>query len=130
MAGGLVKEARAVIDRTALLVAGAIDEPADAGMADRTGTHGAWLERHVEFEPCQAVIAERQAGPAQGDDLGMGRRVVPGNRRITPLGHDLPAGGIDDQSADRRLARFACRLRQLQRPAHISLIAFGHDPSA
>lgn len=48
MAGGALEKAGAMNHRAALGIFSPKDKPADTGMADGTGTHGAGLERHNE----------------------------------------------------------------------------------
>ena len=57
MAGRLGEEARAVLDRAALGIAGAEIEPAQARERDRGGAHGAGLERDIEI----AILEPRRA---------------------------------------------------------------------
>ena len=46
-------------------------DPADAREGDRGGAHGAGFERHVEVAAGQALVAQRLAGPADGEHFGM-----------------------------------------------------------
>ncbi len=62
-------------DRTAgtgFWIGRGVDETGYAGMKDGTGTHRARLESGVEGAAEQAVIAEGEAGGADGDDFGVG----------------------------------------------------------
>ena len=57
MRGGLVEDARPVLDPAALRVVGAEHQPADAKERDRRGAHRAGLERHPEVAVRQARLA-------------------------------------------------------------------------
>ena len=69
------------------------------GEGDRPRAHRAWLERDVEVAIGQAIVAERRAGPADGEHLGMGRgsleraRAVAGGGKDSPVPHDGRADG-------------------------------------
>lgn len=47
----LAEVMRAVLNRASLRIRGAVDEPTNAGMADRAGAHGAWLQGDEEAQP-------------------------------------------------------------------------------
>ena len=58
MACRLLEEFDAIDDGAAFLVQGAEHKPADAGVTDSAGAHGAGLERHVEREAGEPVVAD------------------------------------------------------------------------
>src|SRR5271157_2565546 len=45
---GVVEHLKHAVNRTGLGVLGAIDQPADSGVANRSGAHGAGFHRYVE----------------------------------------------------------------------------------
>ena len=123
MAGRLLEEARAVLDRAHLLVRRAEIEPADAGEGNGGGAHGARLERHIEIaigEPLAAELAGRLADRQQfgmGGRVAVGERAVAGRRRgsrparsvmTQPTGHlATPSGGFGfGQGMQHRLWQF------------------------
>ena len=57
-------------------IVGAVDESRDASLNDRTGAHGAGLERDVKSGVGKAVVAEDSRGLAQDDDFGMRGGVI------------------------------------------------------
>ena len=127
MAGRLVEEARAVDDRAALGVGRAEHQPADPGVADRPGAHGAGLQGDHQGEAGQAVVAQRRAGGAQGQDLGVGGGVAERDGGIGGLGQDLAGRRIEHDRAHRRLAARGGGLRQRQGDAHGREVMAGHS---
>ena len=65
-------------------VAGGEDQAGDARVEDGAGAHGAGFERAVERAAGEAVVAERAAGGAQGDDFGVGGGVVGAETWLLP----------------------------------------------
>jgi len=84
-------------------VIGAIHQASDAGVNQRTGTHGTGLNCSKERALAQAMITDVSSGFAQGDDLGVGRGVIVGEVAIPAAADDLPVA--DDDGADGNLAR-------------------------
>lgn len=73
-------DAEVRFDGAETFVMRAEDEAGDAGVYKRAGTHGAWLDRRIYGGAREAVIADLLCRLAEGDDLGMGGRVVIGDR--------------------------------------------------
>ena len=67
---------------TGLGVLGAEIEPPQTDMGDGAGAHGAGLERHIEGQVGEVVVFEPGGRVAQGDDLGVGGRVVGADRAV------------------------------------------------
>src|SRR6185369_3578377 len=86
-----------------LRIAGAIDDPADPGMHDGAGAHGAGLQRHEQFATGQTVIAEHAGRIAQGGDFGMRRRIALTDRRVEAAPDDDSV--LYDDRADRHFAQ-------------------------
>ena len=82
MAGRLGEEARAMLDGAAFRVWRAEIEPADAGEGDGRGAHGARLERDIEVAIDEPLAAKPGAGLANGEQLGMGGRIVKLKRAV------------------------------------------------
>jgi hypothetical protein len=80
------------VDGAEAFVSGSVDEAFDAGVYEGTGTHNARLDRGVERRPVQAVIPGTLTCGAECEDLGMGRRVVIGDRAIGFGGEDRALG--------------------------------------
>ena len=117
MAVGLAEKPPAVFNSSHLHVSCAEIDPPHTGEGDRGGAHGAWLQRDVQVAIANALAAPRRTGRANGDDLGMGRRVVPFHGAIAAFA-DHRAGGIGDDTAHRHFARRRRLLGKLERPAH------------
>src|SRR5260221_51126 len=128
MARGLVEEAGAVDDRAAFGIVSPEYQAAYASMADSAGAHGAGLEGHDQRQARQAIVAELGRGGAQGQDFGVGGRVMAGDRGVGGARHDLAGRRIDDHRADGRLAPGGGGLRLFQGDAHGGLIMKGHSP--
>ena len=69
-------------------------------MEDGGGAHGAGLERDVKCAVEQAVVGEGAAGGAEGDDLGVGRRIGVANDAIGAGGKDLVLVDEDGANGD------------------------------
>ena len=123
MVGGrLFEDARAVVDAAALGVVGTEDDPAQAGEGNGLGAHRARLQRHVERGPDKAFRTETLGGVANGEQLGMGRRIVQALDQIVRPCQDL-ALLVDQHGTDRHLARRRRRPRFLQRQFHGVLLS-------
>jgi 23S rRNA pseudouridine2605 synthase len=110
----------------ALGIVGPPDHAADAGVADGPGAHGAGLKRHIEGQAGEAVVSKFRSRSAQGDNLGMGGRVMGSDGAIAALGDDLAGRFIDDHAAHRSLSRVRRRLRTCQGHVHEPLIMASH----
>ncbi|KAI1692428.1 ribosomal l28 family domain-containing protein [Ditylenchus destructor] len=116
MAGRLGKEARAMLDRAALGIAGPVIEPGDTGMGDGARAHGARLQRDPQVAILQPVAAKRFRRRANRQHLGMRGGVMQGSRsvgrdrdhRLAPHHHRAPG----------HLARLRRITGGIQRGAH------------
>jgi hypothetical protein len=116
MAASGGKELHAVIDCSPLGVSGPVVKPANARKRDGARAHRTRLERDVEIAIHQPLGAERRAGGAHRNDLGMRGRVVVGERAVAGTGDDSAV--VHNDAADRNLAARARRARFLQRLVH------------
>ena len=132
MAGGLLEETRTADHRATLFIGRAEHQTANAGVADSADAHGAGLERYHQGQTGQPVVADFFRRLPQGQDFGVGGRVMPADRGVVGLGDDLAGSRIDDDSANGRLAGGRGGLRQFQRDAHGAKIMIDHafDPTA
>ena len=109
MAGGLAKEARAVVDRAALGVRSRIIEPAQSGEGDRARAHHTRLECHVEIAADEPFGAKSRRALADNEHFRMRCWIaefagaVSGARDHGPLAHE--------RGADRRFATELSRAR-------------------
>lgn len=99
MAGRLGEEARPVLDGAPLGIGRAPIEPAQAGEGDRRRAHGAGLERHIEVAADEPLRAQRVAGGADRQNLGMRRRIPQFERPVAGTGQDEAIA--QDDRADR-----------------------------
>jgi 23S rRNA pseudouridine2605 synthase len=127
VAGGLGEEPWAMQHGAALRVLGAVDQRADARMADRAGAHGAGLEGDGEPKTGQAIVAELLRRRTHGDDLGVGCGIMRADRLIGAGGDHLASGRIEDHGAYGRLSGVGGGLRGLKGDAHGALNMV-HDP--
>ena len=88
MTGRLGEEFRPMVDRAALGVGRAVDQPGDAGMGDGAGAHGARFQCGIEPEIRQSIIADGRPRGAQSPDFGVGTRIVKADRGILSYGND------------------------------------------
>jgi 23S rRNA pseudouridine2605 synthase len=126
MAGRLLEKARAVDDGAALNVFGAEHHPADSGVADGAGAHGAGLQCHIESEAGQAVVAEPFGRLAQGQNLRMGGGVVGRDGGVVGRAQHLAGAWIDYNGADRGLSGVGGGLREVERDAHVRRVMVDH----
>src|SRR5690606_27656896 len=122
----LVEEAGTMGDGAALGVVRAPDDAADAGVADGPGAHGAGLERDIEGQAGEAVVSQLRRRSAEGDDLGVGGRIMGADGAVATLGDDLAGRFNDDHAADGSLSRVRRRLRTGQGHVHEPLIMASH----
>jgi hypothetical protein len=83
-------------------VGGGVDEAGDACVEDRSGAHGAGFECDVEGAVFEAVVAEIEAGLAEGDDLGVSGGVVVAEDTVLTAADDFVL--MDDDGAYGNLA--------------------------
>ena len=83
MAGGLLKQARAVFHAAALGIIGTKIQPANACKADGLRAHGAWLQRDIEVTFLQARIIKQRTPHADNQQFGVGGRVGKFNDAVT-----------------------------------------------
>ena len=95
------------VDRTtvyaALGIARAINDAGKAGMEDRARTHGAGFERDEKLATGQTVIAQMARGIAQGDDFGMGGRIIFADGHVKAAPDDLAV--VHDHGAHRHFTQ-------------------------
>src|SRR5690606_12923523 len=125
--GGLVEEAGPVAHGPALGVVGAPHHPPYARVTDGPGAHGARLERHIQGQAGQPVVAGLFRRLAQGQDLGVGGRIVSPDGGVSGGAEHLAGAFVDHQGADGRLAVVRRRLRQIKRRAHEAQIMVRHS---
>ena len=97
---GVVQDAEDAAYGAGFGVEGSKYEPRDACMDHGSGAHGAWFERHIERAAFEAIVAERAAGVAHGDDLRVGGWIVIANDPVLAAGEERSAG-IENYGADR-----------------------------
>ena len=112
--------------RPTLRVLSAIDQPADPGVTDGARAHRAGLQGDNHGQPGQPVGSQRGAGGAQYLDLGVGGRIVAGDRRVGRLGHHFAGDGVEDHRADWNLSGLGGGLRLREGDAHGGKIMVGH----
>jgi hypothetical protein len=102
--------------RAGLRVARPEHDAPDPRVQDGTGAHCTGLDRHEELAPWQAVVAERGTGLAQRRDLGVRRRVAPGDRRVAAAADDRSV--FHDYRTHGYLAAITGAPRQQKRLGH------------
>jgi len=124
--GRLIEDPGPVYDAAALGVFGCEHDPSQPRMADGACAHGAGLQRHIEGQPRQPVVAGGQTRAAQGQDFGVGRGVAQGYGGVGGLRDHRARGRIDQNRADWRLSAHRGVLRERQRSAHVGVIMVDH----
>ena len=103
-----------------LEVGGAEDETADTRVDRGTETHQAGLDRAVQGRADQSIVPELAGRVAHGENLGVTRRIVEGERRVVPTADDRAVG--DEDRADGNLARDPREPGLVQGRAHEPLV--------
>ena len=125
--GGPVVEARLgqhvedAAGRAGLRVVGGVDHPRHARQDDRPRAHRARLERHVQHRVEQSPGAEPRRRVAQGEHLGVGRRVAPELALVARRGQHLAL--VDEHGSDRHVIVFERPLGLPQGQPHEVLVA-------
>ena len=104
---GVVHDAEDGAAGTGFGVGGGVDEARDARVEDGAGAHGAGFEGGVEGAAVEAVVAQREAGGAQGDDLSVGAGVVVADDAVVAGGED-EAVAHDDRADGDFAGGFGC----------------------
>ena len=126
VAGGLVENLGAMDHRAPLGIAGGEHQAADAGVADSPGAHGAGLQSDHQRQASQAIITQGLGRLPQGENLGVGGRIVTRDRGVMGGGDDLAGGRVQHHRADWRLAGVGGGLRLLKGDAHGAKIMVDH----
>ncbi len=126
VAGRLVEDAGTVQDPAPLWVTGRKDQAPNPGLGDGACAHGAGLEGDKEAKSRQAIIGAGEASGSEGQDLGVGGGVAEGNRRVFAFRNHLAGGGINKNSANRRLFGVRGVLRKPKGSAHGVMVMIDH----
>ena len=118
--------ARPVGDRSALLVRRAEHQPADARMADRTGAHGAGLERDEQARVRKALVCRSACRRAQNEDFRVCRRITAFDDAVAVACEEAPVRGHQGR-AHGHFAAPGRRFRFGERQRHDLVV--GHLPS-
>jgi len=110
--------------RSRLGIFRSVDQAANAGVGDGAGAHRARLNRDVDVAIEQTIVADGEPGFAQGNDLGMRRRIIRSDRAIAAAPDDLAVA--HDHRSDRHFAEREGTLRLAQRFFHEQLVRGGH----
>jgi len=128
VARGLAEDARPVLHAAALGVERAEVEPADAGERYGGGAHRARLQGDVEIGLRQPLRAQRRAGGADGQHLGVRGGVGQLARAVAGAGENLATGR--DDGANRHLAAHRSSLSLGEGGEHMAVAGVGwHDDS-
>src|SRR6185436_431828 len=91
----------------------------DACERDRSGAHGAGLERDVEIMADEPLGSDLLASGADGEDFGVSRRIVKLARAVAGTGHAVTIGR-DNYGTYRHLAPLGSGARFLEREFHVA----------
>ena len=108
------------MDRASLRVFGAVNQPPNARVDERSGTHRARLDGGVDLAVRQTMVAESSGRLAQGNNFGMGGGVVIQQVAVEAA----PYGTIiaNDYSSNRHLTGVQRALGEAQRLFHPDFI--------
>src|ERR1043165_603337 len=97
-----------------------VHEAIDARVERRAEAHHARLHRHVEGRAREPIVAGGGGGLPEGDDLGVGGRIVGRDRLVEPFADDLTAR--DEHGPDRDLARGQGQAGLGERHLHVFVV--------
>ena len=103
-----------------LRVGAAVDKPVEPGQDQRAGAHRAGFERDVDRAAVQSPQAQGRRGLGQGDDLGVGGRVLELLALVVGLGDDAVL--VDDHGPDGHVAVLLGHERGIDGHSHVALI--------
>jgi len=86
---GMVHDLKHGTAGAGLGVGGGVDQARDAGVQDGSCTHGAGLQRDVEFAAGEPVVPEVLRDGAHGDDFGVSGGVAVANDAVLAAADDL-----------------------------------------
>jgi hypothetical protein len=122
---GMIKDLQHGMNGASLRVLCSVDEAANAGVRDGSGTHRARFHGDVEIAIPKAIVADGLPSFAQREDFRMGRRIVSADGPITAP-PDNPAF-VNHDGAHRHLAEREGSSCFAQRLFHPEFVGFGHD---
>jgi hypothetical protein len=105
------------------------DETPDTGVNDGSSTHYAWLDRRIESGINQPVVADIGRRRSQSKYLGVGGRVIPGDRTIRRLCKEFTARSNEASSHRHFLPGISIK-GLFNRDIHPLLIVFHHKPDS
>ena len=118
-----VADPEATADRAGAFVCGAVNQTPDARLNQSAGAHRARLDRGVNINVRQPVVAELTGSFAKRDDFSVSGRIAVGSSAISRGGDELIF--TNDTSADRHLTAIFCLTCRGQRVPHPAFINLG-----
>jgi len=118
---GVVHDGEGGATGASLGIARSKDEARDASVEDGSGAHGAGLEGAEERAAEKAIVGEREAGGAQGDNFGVGGGVVGAEDLIVASAKNFSEGG-DDDCADGDFAGSLSGAGFIERQVHVVFV--------
>jgi hypothetical protein len=109
-------------DRPGFRILCAKNKSSDPGLNHRPQAHSAWFKGDVQIAILEPIVADFSAGPSDGDNLGVGRRVTVPDGLIVSAADDFPARY--NHRPDRHFPFFFCLFSFGQGPAHECGIVF------
>jgi hypothetical protein len=118
-----VADPEASVDRAGAFVCRPVNQTPDARLDQSARAHGARLNRRVNINARQPVVAELTGGFAKRDDFSVSSWVAVGSGAISRYGDELVL--TDNTSADRHLTAIFCLTGRGQRLPHPAFINLG-----
>jgi hypothetical protein len=107
-------------DSARLRIVRAINQPADAGVNQRSRTHGARFNCNKQFALAQSMVADGGAGVPEGNDFRVGRGIVVGKIAIPSSPNHTAV--TYDHCSDGDFFNFKRPLRTPQRFFHVEFV--------
>jgi hypothetical protein len=102
---------------------GTVNHAPEPGVNHGTSAHGARFNCNKQLAVSQAMVADRRARLAQGENFRMGGGIVIEDVAIVTSAYDLAVA--DNDRADGNFSRFEAALRQTKRFLHVEFV--GHE---
>jgi len=117
---GMIQNLEYGVNRTRFRIVGAINQPLQASVDQRTGTHRAGLNRGKQHAVLQTMITNRGSSFSQGNDLGMCGWIAITQIPVPASTHDVAMA--NHHGTDRHLAHLQTSLCSTEGLLHPELV--------
>jgi hypothetical protein len=113
------------LDSAGLGIAGAVDEATEAGVDDEAGAHGTRFKGDDERAVVQPPVACGRGSMTDGEEFGVGGRIVVDFAPVMAFAKDAAGGGLVDDSTDGDFADGRGLMCEFECAPHHGDVGFG-----